>query len=271
MLEDGVGGLRDSVFIIPGDEVLVTCFCAKSLGLALEEHARVGFLVDEEDGGGHEEGSYEDDPEYPAPTGPLSNETACDGPDDGAKEWAEGVARGGQTTLVGGEEVGDDTTTEDETAGSAHAGKETAEDHGFEVVRQGTPDLEDAEDGVATIEDTTTTIDFGERGDEERAECPAEDENGDDKGGDDGVASVEVPHHEGDTGGEHSRGEGARVQSVLCFNSEGNGGSYLTKVIEERRDMMKIFRLVSQLRGSSGSSTPSHPTMFLLRSWSGSA
>lgn len=110
------------VAVVPGHEVFVACEGSLDDDLAGEEDARVGLTVEFPDEDCGDGGCDEEDPKHPAPANTLGKETAADGAEHGAEERADGVDGGGSATLLGGEEVADDTATDGQTAGATDAG-----------------------------------------------------------------------------------------------------------------------------------------------------
>lgn len=110
------------VAVVPGHEVFVSCEGSLDDDLTGEDNARVSLTVEFPNEDCDEGGCNEEDPEHPAPANTLGKEAATDGAKDGAEERAEGVDGGGSATLLGGEEVADDTTTDGQTAGATDAG-----------------------------------------------------------------------------------------------------------------------------------------------------
>lgn len=74
----------------------------------------------------------------------------------------------GDTSLLGGEHIGDDTTSISERRGAERTGKETKDDQGPDILGASATRVEGSQGEVGTEEDDLTAEHFTKRGPQQR-------------------------------------------------------------------------------------------------------
>lgn len=146
--------------VVPADKTLVPSLLLQGRCLPSQEHPRVGLAVQHPDKSSNKAGTNQEDPVHPSPADTLRDEATTDRANDRAKEWAHCIDGCCLSTLLGGEEITDNTTSDCKTTGTTNATEEAEDDEGVEIGSEGTANLPDNEESIGVVKDGTTTIDL---------------------------------------------------------------------------------------------------------------
>lgn len=133
----------------------------------------VRLAVEDKESHCQESTNDEYDPHIPSPACALRNETTADRTEDRAEKNACTVERYSFPSLRRHKHVGDDTGTDCQTCAASDTSEEAHADEATEVRCERASEGEAAEEEVGAVEYDVSSVDLGERTQEERAECEA--------------------------------------------------------------------------------------------------